>query len=525
MRIMARSILVTETFIKATKARIGTGGDNAVLTLMSTDIERINMDFMSLHDIWASIIQAALVGWMLYKQPGAVFVAPMGAVIVCFVGLVVLMKFTGDSQRAWMAEVQKRVGLTATVIASTKNLKISGLSAAVGDSVQKLRVEELAAGSRFRKIGIIAALIGYIPLMVSPPVTFAFAQRTLDAARMFTSLAYLLLLTNPLSQIFQSIPQLLSGLAFFGRIQAFLECKTRHDFREVLADMRRSSGKARVDTVVQAIRQAAVMLTSSPYMAISYPFVGALVYIVQRFYLQTFRQLRLLDIEVKSPLYLLVMVQQRLDFVLGVVVMVMAAVLTALAVRLHSNSGFTRASLVTLMNFADNRSGIVIFYTRDEEDIIPPEQWPQSGLVELKGVSASYGPTAPSLGLRDIDLTINSDETAAICGRTGSGQSSLIALLLRVLDPLAETAGNAVIDNMPLHRIDRPALRQRIVAVPQEAVFLPDRSTFQASLDPFDVSMPEKCQAVLAAVDLWQFVQERGGLDSGMSAGILSAGQ
>jgi hypothetical protein len=107
------------------------------------------------------------------------------------------------------------------------------------------------------------------------------------------------------------------------------------------------------------------------------------------------------------------MIQQWLNLVLDIVVMVMAGVLTALAVRLHSNSGFTGASLVTLMTFGDNLSGIVIFYTRletsigaiarlktfnenvksedrDEEDIVPPEQWPQSGVIELKGVSASY---------------------------------------------------------------------------------------------------------------------------------------
>jgi ABC-type multidrug transport system fused ATPase/permease subunit len=249
MRNMARSILVTETFIRATKARIGTSDDNAALTLMSTDIERIDLGFMSLHDIWASIIQVVLASWMLYNQLGTVFIAPIGVVLVCFIGLVILMKFTGDSQRGWMAGVQKRVGLTATVIASMKNLKISGLSAAVSDFVQELRVEELAAGSRFRKIGIVAALFAYIPLLISPPLTFAFAQRTLDITRMFTSLSYLLLLTNPLSQIFQITPQLLSGLACLGRIQAFLECETRHDFREVLADMRLNSEKAKADTL------------------------------------------------------------------------------------------------------------------------------------------------------------------------------------------------------------------------------------------------------------------------------------
>ena len=44
-------------------------------------------------------------------------------------------------------------------------------------------------------------------------------------------------------------------------------------------------------------------------------------------------------------------------------------------------------------------------------------------------------------------------------------------------------------------------------------------------MDPSNVSTPEECQSALAAVGLWQFVQERGGLDAGMSVGTLSAGQ
>jgi hypothetical protein len=72
---------------------------------------------------------------MLYNQLGAVFIARIGVVIVCFVGLMILMNFTRDSQRAWMAGIQKRVGLMAIVISSMKNLKISGLSAAVSNFV------------------------------------------------------------------------------------------------------------------------------------------------------------------------------------------------------------------------------------------------------------------------------------------------------------------------------------------------------------------------------------------------------
>lgn len=224
---MVRSILIVEIYRKATIARIDTGRDSAALTLMSTDMDRINLGLRSIHDVWASMIQVALSSWMLYAQLGAVFVAPIALVLVCVFALAVLMRLTGDSQRAWMAKVQERVGLTATVIASMKSLKISALSNTVGDFVQQLRVDELAAGTRYRTIVILTALFGFIPFLIGPPLTFAFSRQQMDATKIFTSLSYLLLLTNPLTQIFQSVPELLSGLACLGRIQSFLEYADR----------------------------------------------------------------------------------------------------------------------------------------------------------------------------------------------------------------------------------------------------------------------------------------------------------
>jgi ABC-type bacteriocin/lantibiotic exporter with double-glycine peptidase domain len=235
---MARSILVTEIYLKATIARIGTTNDSAALTLMSTDVERIIAGFRALHEIWVITIQVVIAGWMLYNRVGVVLVAPIGLVIVCTAGLMALMHFTGDSQRTWMSSVQKRVGLTAVVIASMKNLKISGLTSAVGNFVQKLRVEELAAGSRFRVIFIVAAALGFVPQLIGPPLTFAFTQQTLDASKIFTSLAFLTLLTSPLSEIFQALPSSLAGIACLGRIQTFLQCETQHDFRQVLEEIK-----------------------------------------------------------------------------------------------------------------------------------------------------------------------------------------------------------------------------------------------------------------------------------------------
>jgi len=54
--------------------------------------------------------------------------------------------------------------------------------------------------------------------------------------------------------------------------------------------------------VFTALGQAAVLMSSSPYLAISYPVLVVLLWLLAKFYLRTSRQLRLLDLETKSPL-------------------------------------------------------------------------------------------------------------------------------------------------------------------------------------------------------------------------------
>jgi ABC-type multidrug transport system fused ATPase/permease subunit len=125
------------------------------------------------------------------------------------------------------------------------------------------------------------------------------------------------------------------------------------------------------------------------------------------------KSMSLLDTS-QRPAYLLTMIQQWLVLVLKLVVMALAVALTALAVKMDSNSGFTGASLVTLMSFGETLSEIVMHYTQletsigaiarvrafhetvkpedqEQEVIRPSEEWPVKGEIEFKGVSASYG--------------------------------------------------------------------------------------------------------------------------------------
>lgn len=106
-----------------------------------------------------------------------------------------------------------------------------------------------------------------------------------------------------------------------------------------------------------------------------------------------------------------------------------------------------------------------------------------------------------------------------------SGKSSTMLLLLRLLDPLPHYSTNLSIDGIALHTIDRATLRRRIIAVPQDAVFLPDGTSFMVNLDPFKTASEAECQDALETVDLWTLVSSRGGLRAGLSGDSLSQGQ
>jgi len=89
--------------------------------------------------------------------------------------------------------------------------------------------------------------------------------------------------------------------------------------------------------------------------------------------------------------------------------------------------------------------------------------------LELRGVG--YGHPGGRFALRDVDLTIAAGEHVAIAGATGSGKSTLIDLVLGLLDP---QSGEILIDGRPLgDEKVRAAWQAKLAHVPQ-AVYLAD---------------------------------------------------
>ena len=77
---MTRAALIGMIYEKLTRLSTGSGEtvDSAVITLIQSDVERIGETWYLLtSDIWASIIQLGLSIWVLYRQLGAICIAPI----------------------------------------------------------------------------------------------------------------------------------------------------------------------------------------------------------------------------------------------------------------------------------------------------------------------------------------------------------------------------------------------------------------------------------------------------------------
>ncbi|KAI4728374.1 putative multidrug resistance protein [Aureobasidium sp. EXF-10728] len=345
----------------------------------------------------------------------------------------------------------------------------------------------------------------------------------------------------------------------------------------------------------EIVWQGALICYGAYYLVAFIPFIGAVLYAIQKFYLRTSRQLRLLDLEMKSPLfthfsetqeglvtirafqwqssfyagfirkldasqrpyYLLYMIQQWLGLYLALVVAGIAIVLVTFATqfRHQSSGGQIGVALISVMGFSSSLAALISHWTTLETSIgavarlrqleievkpedlpseceVPSASWPEAGAVTYEGVCAGYGDGKPDI-LHDISLVIRPGEKIGICGRTGSGKSTLISLLFRLLPT---RTGTVAIDSIDLSTIPRQKIRESIIAIPQEPYILSGTVRFNAAphsapfssldTDAFENAITDtSIIAALERVDLWDLIARRGGLNTPISDLGLSHGQ
>lgn len=93
-----------------------------------------------------------------------------------------------------------------------------------------------------------------------------------------------------------------------------------------------------------------------------------------------------------------------------------------------------------------------------------------TGRLQFEGVGFKYGEAGPWV-LEEISFDIPAGSTLAIIGRTGSGKSTLVEMIPRLLNP---TAGTIKIDGHDVRRYPIQVLRNAIGYVPQDVFMFSD---------------------------------------------------
>ncbi|CEJ94182.1 hypothetical protein VHEMI09730 [[Torrubiella] hemipterigena] len=290
-----------------------------------------------------------------------------------------------------------------------------------------------------------------------------------------------------------------------------------------------------------------MIVSGTKYAFVFLPFIAFILLVLQAFYLRTSRQMRLLDLEAKTPLYTKISetcsgiehirtfgwedhvideslelldysqksfyymysIQRWLLLVLDLTGTVIATILVAIALQwTHTTSQPSLGlSLLGMLNFSGIAQRMVLVWTNletslgsitrlktfvkdtpkeeDGPDTKPaPDLWPAAGSVEFHHVSSSYSAGGePIMALENINITINAGEKVVVTGRTGSGKSSFMLTILNFL----HLTGTVSIDGIDISKVPREQLRRAITTLPQDPVIIP--GTLRQNLLPFEPCM------------------------------------
>ncbi|CAO2821256.1 unnamed protein product [Amaranthus hypochondriacus] len=143
------------------------------------------------------------------------------------------------------------------------------------------------------------------------------------------------------------------------------------------------------------------------------------------------------------------------------------------------------------------------------ENSRPPLNWPSVGKVEILNLQIRYRPNTPLI-LRGISCTFEGGDKIGIVGRTGSGKTTLIGALFRLVEPVG---GKIIVDGIDICSIGLHDLRSHFGIIPQDPTLF--NGTVRFNLDPLSQHDDEEIWKVLDKCQLKEAVDEKSqGLDS-----------
>ncbi|KAJ5094458.1 P-loop containing nucleoside triphosphate hydrolase protein [Penicillium angulare] len=356
--------------------------------------------------------------------------------------------------------------------------------------------------------------------------------------------------------------------------------------------------------IFKLIAQVLLLFMAQAYFLLTLPFLIIIVYVIQKIYLFTSRQLRWLSMEANSlpntnfletvhgittirafgweneyaldnskaidtsqvPSYTLLAIEQWLTLVLDLIVAAVAVFNVVLIVTQSDNGSISAGQVGIIMNVIlsvnivlfvavqswanfDASLGVisrikgfsstVLPEPQSEETISPSDSWPAKGAVEFENVVADYSTASDTdsestvstyHAINHISLKLTPGQKIGICGRTGSGKSSLLLSILRLIDPMT---GSITIDGLDLTAVSRETLRSRIITIPQD-LFIITSDSIHDNLDILKNNSSEEVLIALEKVHLRSLLDTRAAykgftpeqyLDVRMEDWTLSQGQ
>ena len=137
-------------------------------------------------------------------------------------------------------------------------------------------------------------------------------------------------------------------------------------------------------------------------------------------------------------------------------------------------------------------------FLNEQPSITSPvsDETPINGKIEFKNVSFIYEDTDIE-ALKNTSFTIESGQTVAFLGKTGSGKSTILDLVARLYDV---TEGEILIDGVPIKNLNLNSLRSAIGAVPQDAFLFSDTIENNIRFGDENASMDEIVEVAKKAV-------------------------
>jgi len=143
-----------------------------------------------------------------------------------------------------------------------------------------------------------------------------------------------------------------------------------------------------------------------------------------------------------------------------------------------------------------------------KDEALAKSGWPWKGGVRFKNTSMRYNPASP-LVLKNVSIDVPPGTTLGVVGRTGSGKSSLLLTLFRLIE--IEGSGSIEIDGVDIRSVSLQTLRESISIIPQDPILFAGDVMY--NLDATGKASEEEAWAALEAAspDLArQFRSDRG---------------